>query len=167
RVSFHGQSVAWVVAKDEATARAAAAHVVVEYEPLPAILEIESACRAEAFHLPPARIVRGDADAALAVAAVVLKGELHVGGQEHFYLETQASWASVDSEGVVQVTSSTQHPSETQVIVAHVLGLPVSQVVCRSLRMGGGFGGKETQANPYAAVAALAAWRTGKPVRIK
>ncbi|MCX7556268.1 xanthine dehydrogenase molybdopterin binding subunit [Xanthomonadaceae bacterium JHOS43] len=167
RVSFHGQSVAWVVAKDEATARAAAAHVVVEYEPLPAILDIESACRAEAFHLPPARIVRGDADAALAVAAVVLKGELHVGGQEHFYLETQASWASVDSEGVVQVTSSTQHPSETQAIVAHVLGLPVSQVVCRSLRMGGGFGGKETQANPYAAVAALAAWRTGKPVRIK
>jgi xanthine dehydrogenase large subunit len=166
-VSFHGQSVAWVVAQDEATARAAAARVLVEYEPLPAILTIEAALAADAFHLPPSQILRGDAEAALAAAPVVLQGELHVGGQEHFYLETQASWASVDSEGMVQVTASTQHPSETQAIVAHVLGLPASQVVCRSLRMGGGFGGKETQANPYAAVAALAAWRTGKPVRIK
>ena len=166
-VLFHGQSVAWVVAQDEAMARAAAANVIVEYEPLPAILTIEHAIAAEAFHLPPSRIVRGDADAALAASPIVLEGELHVGGQEHFYLETQASWASIDSEGVVQVTASTQHPSETQAIVAHVLGLPASQVVCRSLRMGGGFGGKETQANPYAAVAALAAWRTGKPVRIK
>ncbi len=166
-VSFHGQSVAWVVARDEATARAAAANVIVEYEPLPAILTIEAALAAEAFHLPPSQIVRGDAETALAAAPIVLEGELHVGGQEHFYLETQASWAMVDSEGVVQVTASTQHPSETQAIVAHVLGLPASQVVCRSLRMGGGFGGKETQANPYAAVAALAAWRTGKPVRIK
>ncbi len=166
-VSFHGQSVAWVVAKDEATARAAAATVIVEYEPLPAILTIEAAIAADSFHMQPSQIVRGDVDAAFADAPVVLEGELHVGGQEHFYLETQASWAAVDSEGVVQVTASTQHPSETQAIVAHVLGLSASQVVCRSLRMGGGFGGKETQANPYAAVAALAAWRTGKPVRIK
>ena len=166
-VSFHGQSVAWVVAQDEATARAAAAKVVVEYEPLPAILSIDAALAADAFHMPSAQIVRGDAQAALADAPVLLEGELRVGGQEHFYLETQASWASVDSEGVVQLTSSTQHPSETQAIVAHVLGLPANQVVCRSLRMGGGFGGKETQANPYAAVVALAAWRTGRPVRIK
>lgn len=166
-VSFHGQSVAWVVAQDEALARAAAAQVVVEYAPLPMILDIEHAIAADSFHLPPARIVRGDAEQALAASPVVLQGELHVGGQEHFYLETQASWASVDSEGVVQVVSSTQHPTETQLIVAHVLDLPASQVVCRSLRMGGGFGGKETQANPYAAIAALAAWRTGKPVRIK
>ncbi|HMN34338.1 MAG TPA: xanthine dehydrogenase molybdopterin binding subunit [Chiayiivirga sp.] len=166
-VSFHGQSVAWVVARDEATARAAAERVRVEYEPLPPILTIEAALAADAFHMLPSQIVRGDVEAALAAAPVVLHGELHVGGQEHFYLETQASWASVDSEGVVQVTASTQHPSETQAIVAHVLGLPANQVVCRSLRMGGGFGGKETQANPYAAVAALAAWRTGRPVRIK
>ncbi len=166
-VSFHGQSVAWVAACDEASARAAAAHVAVDYEPLPAIFEIAEAEAAGAFHLPPTRILRGDAEAALAGAPVVLEGQLQVGGQEHFYLETQASWASVDSEGVLQVTSSTQHPSETQQVVAEVLGIAAHQVVCRSLRMGGGFGGKETQANPYAAVAALAAWRTGLPVRIK
>ncbi|HPA01896.1 MAG TPA: xanthine dehydrogenase molybdopterin binding subunit [Chiayiivirga sp.] len=166
-VSFHGQSVAWVLAKDDATARAAAARVRVEYEPLPAILGIEAALAANAFHLPPAQIARGDAPAALAEAPVLLEGALRIGGQEHFYLETQASWACADGEGGVQVTSSTQHPSETQAIVARVLGLPASRVVCRSPRMGGGFGGKETQANPYAAVAALAAWRTGRPVRIK
>ena len=117
--------------------------------------------------MPPTQVIRGDAQAALAAAPHRIDGELHVGGQDHFYLETQASWASVDSEGVVQLTSSTQHPSETQAIVAHVLGLPASQVVCRSLRMGGGFGGKETQANPYAAIAALAVWITRQPVRIK
>lgn len=167
RVSFHGQSVAWVVAQDEALARAAAARVVVEYQPLPALIDLHAAIAAESFHLPPARILRGDAEAALAASPRVLEGELMVGGQEHFYLETQASWACVDSEGVLQVTSSTQHPSETQQVIAHLLGLPASAVVCRSLRMGGGFGGKETQANPYAAVAALAAWRTGRSVRIK
>src|SRR6185436_11950316 len=77
------------------------------------------------------------------------------------------SWAAIDSEGVVQVTSSTQHPTETQIIVARVLGIPANRVVCRSLRMGGGFGGKETQANPYAAVAALAAYRTGRAARFE
>lgn len=166
-VSFHGQSVAWVVAENEDAARIAAAAVRVDYEPLAPILTIEAAIAAAAFHLPASRIVRGDVEAELAGAPVQLQGELQIGGQEHFYLETQASWASIDSEGVVQVVSSTQHPSETQQVVAHVLGLPASQVVCRSQRMGGGFGGKETQANPYAAVAALAAWRTGRPVRIK
>lgn len=166
-IAFHGQSVAWVVAESEEAARLAAAQVRVEYEPLAPILTIEEAIAAGAFHLPESRIVRGDADAALAAAPVVLEGELRIGGQEHFYLETQASWASLDSEGMLQVVSSTQHPSETQHVVARVLGIPANRVVCRSLRMGGGFGGKESQANPYAAVAALAAWRTGRPVRIK
>ncbi len=166
-VSFHSQSVAWVVAEDEDAAREAAAKVVVDYEPLEAIVTIKQAIAVEAFHMPVSRIVRGDVDDALANAPVVLQGELQIGGQEHFYLETQASWTSLDSEGVLQVVSSTQHPSETQQIVAHVLGLPANQVVCRSLRMGGGFGGKESQANPYAAVAALATYRTGRPVRIK
>ncbi len=166
-VSFHGQSVAWVVAESEDAARIAAAQVRVEYEPLAPILTIEEAIAADAFHLPESLIVRGDAEAALATAPVQVQGELQIGGQEHFYLETQASWASIDSEGMVQIVSSTQHPSETQHVVAHVLGIPANRVVCRSLRMGGGFGGKESQANPYAAVAALAAWRSGRPVRIK
>ncbi|MCQ4166767.1 xanthine dehydrogenase molybdopterin binding subunit [Tahibacter harae] len=166
-VQFHGQAVAWVVAEDEAAARAAAALVKVDYEALPACLDIEQAIAAQAFHLPPARVQRGDAEQALAAAPLRLHGEVKIGGQDHFYLETQASWVQIDAEGLVQVTASTQHPSETQHIVARVLGLPANRVVCRCLRMGGGFGGKETQANSFAAVAALAAWRTGRPVRIK
>ena len=166
-VSFHGQSVAWVVAENENSARLAAAQVKVDYLPLTPILSIEQAMAAESYHLPPSRIVRGDVDAALVSSPVCLEGHLTIGGQEHFYLETQASWASVDGDGMVQIVSSTQHPSETQQVVAHVLGLPANRVVCRSPRMGGGFGGKETQANPYAAVAALAAWHTGRPARIK
>ena len=166
-VQFHGQAVAWVVAVDEPGAAAAAAAVEVRYEVLAACTDLADAMAREAWFRPPAVVSRGDADTALAAAAYRLQGELAIGGQDHFYLETQASWAVVDSEGLVQVTSSTQHPTETQIIVARVLGLPSSRVVCRSLRMGGGFGGKETQANPYAAIVALAAQRTGRPVRIK
>ncbi len=166
-VLFYGQAVAWVVADDEALAQAAAKQVSVTYEALSALLSIEQAMAAQAFHLPPARVARGDASAAMARAPLRLSGELQIGGQDHFYLETQASWVEIDSEGTVQIAASTQHPTETQIIVARVLGLPAHRVVCRSLRMGGGFGGKETQANPYAAIAALAAYRTGRPVRIK
>jgi xanthine dehydrogenase large subunit len=166
-VLFYGQAVAWVVAEEEALARAAAKQVSVNYEALPALLGIEQAMAAQAFHLPPVRVARGDAGAAMTRAPLRLSGELRIGGQDHFYLETQASWVEIDSEGTVQIAASTQHPTETQIIVARVLGLPAHRVVCRSLRMGGGFGGKETQANPYAAIAALAAYRTGRPVRIK
>jgi xanthine dehydrogenase molybdopterin binding subunit/xanthine dehydrogenase small subunit len=166
-VEFHGQAVAWVVAEDEAAAQAAARRVEVTYEPLPARTTLREAIAQEAFHLPPARVERGDADAALAAAPYRLEGEIEIGGQDHFYLETQASQVHVDGDGIVHVCASTQHPTETQLIVARVLGLPANRVVCRSLRMGGGFGGKETQANPYAAVAALAAWTTGRAVRIK
>jgi xanthine dehydrogenase large subunit len=166
-VQFHGQAVAWVVARDAATAAAAARLVHVEYQALPALLDIPQAIAAGSYHLPPARVARGDASAAIAAARHRIEGELAVGGQDHFYLETQASWVSIDAEGSVQITSSTQHPTETQIIVARVLGIPAHRVVCRCLRMGGGFGGKETQANPYAAVAALAAWKFGRPARIK
>ena len=166
-VEFYGQAVAWVVAEDEAAAQAAARHVAVKYEPLPARLSLKQAIADQQFHLPPAQVMRGDADTALASATHRLSGEIDIGGQDHFYLETQASWVQIDAEGIVQVTSSTQHPTETQIIVARVLGIPAHRVVCRCLRMGGGFGGKETQANPYAAIAALAAQITGRPVRIK
>ena len=166
-VSFYGQAVAWVVAEDETRAAAAAKAVRVDYEALPAILDVHAAIAANAFHLPPAKVERGDVGSGLANAPHRLHGELMIGGQDHFYLETQACWAQVDSEGTVQLTSSTQHPSETQHMVAHVLGIPSNRVVCRCLRMGGGFGGKETQANPFAAAVALAAWKTGRPARVK
>src|SRR5690606_37117698 len=133
----------------------------------PARLRIADAIAEQAFHLPPARVARGDAQAALAAAAHRIEGEIAIGGQDHFYLETQASRAAFDVDGLVRIDASTQHPSETQAMVAHVLGIPAHRVVCRCLRMGGGFGGKETQANPYAAIAALALWKTGQPVRIK
>jgi len=166
-VSFYGQAVAWVVADDEALAQAASKRVIVSYEPLPALTTIAQAIAAQAFHLPPAQVARGDALTALASAPHRLAGELLIGGQDHFYLETQTSWVEIDGEGTVHITASTQHPTETQIIVARVLGLPANRVVCCSLRMGGGFGGKETQANPYAAIAALAAHTSGRPVRIK
>jgi len=166
-VEFHGQAVAWVVAVDETCARAAAAAVRVAYQPLAARLTVDDAIRESAYHLPPARVARGDAPLALGEAPHRLSGEVRIGGQDHFYLETQTSWTNLDADGALEVVSSTQHPTETQIIVARVLGITANRVVCRSLRMGGGFGGKETQANPYAAIAALATWVTRRPVRIK
>jgi len=168
-VRYHGQPVAWVVADSEAQAAAAAAQVRVDYVELPAILDIAQAIAADSYHGTPMRIATPgvDIDAALAAATHRLDGDVDCGGQDHFYLETQASWVAIDSEGIVHITSSTQHPTETQHIVARVLGIPSHRVVCRSLRMGGGFGGKETQANPFAAIAAVAAWHSGRPVRIK
>lgn len=166
-VNFHAQAVAWVLADSETQAQRAAQSVRIEYEALPACLSIQQAIMQDQFHQPRVQIVRGDVDAALSDAPVCLHGELQIGGQDHFYLETQASWVQIDSEGVVQIVASTQHPTETQIIVARVLGLPAHRVVCRSPRMGGGFGGKETQANPFAAVAAVAAWHSGRAVRIK
>ena len=164
---FHGHLVAIVVGDSYDACRAAAARVVVEYEPLPAILTAEQAIAAGSYHNEPHVIRRGDAAAALASSPHLLEGDLSMGGQEHFYLETQAVWAERGDDGDMFVCSSTQHPSEIQAAVAHVLDLPRSKVVVQSPRMGGGFGGKETQGNTWAALAALAAWKTGRPVRVQ
>ena len=166
-VMFHAQAVAWVLAETDAAARAGAARVRATYEPLTPILSIQDAIAQESFHGPVQVLSRGDASAALKNAPNRLSGELSVGGQDHFYLETHVSWAVPDPDGTVHVTSSTQHPSETQGVVANVLGVPASQVTVTCLRMGGGFGGKESQAAPYAALAALGAHVTGRPVRVR
>jgi xanthine dehydrogenase large subunit len=166
-VLFHNQPVAWVLAETLDAAREAAAAVVVQYTPLPAIVTMQQALAAESFLTEPLTIVTGDPEGALSAAPHTLTGELHIGGQEHFYLETQAAIAAWDEAGEVFVHSSTQHPAETQEIVARVLGLPRNQVTCQSLRMGGAFGGKEVQANPYAAIAAIGAHATGRPVRVR
>ena len=97
----------------------------------------------------------------------MFSGEIEMAGQEHFYLETHCSLAHVDEGGQVFVQSSTQHPTETQEIVAHVLGLPSHEVTVQCLRMGGGFGGKEMQPHGFAAIAALGATLTGRPVRLR
>jgi xanthine dehydrogenase large subunit len=166
-IVFHQQPVAWVLGETVEAARLGAARVQAEYQALPAILTIEDAIAAGSFHSGPMRIVRGDTPNALAGSARQLEGELAIGGQEHFYLETQCSIAWLDESGGVMVESSTQHPSETQEIVARVLGLARHQVTVECLRMGGAFGGKEVQANPYAAIAALGAWKTKRPVRVR
>lgn len=166
-VMFHNQPVAWVLGETLEAARLGALAVVAEYRPLPPILSVEDAIAAESFHSGPHAIRRGDADAELARSPHRLEGELHIGGQEHFYLETQATLAWLDESGGVSLHSSTQHPSETQEIVARVLGVPRHMVTVECLRMGGAFGGKETQANCFAAVAALGARKTGRPVRIR
>ena len=166
-VVHYGQVVAWAVGETEAAAREAAAHIQVEYDPLPAIKTVHEAIAADSYHNDPQIIRRGDTEAALAQATHSFAGEVDIGGQDHFYLETQASWVIPDGEGNLQVFASTQHPTETQEIVARVLGLPKNQVVCTCLRMGGGFGGKESQANPFAAAAALATYKTGRPARCR
>jgi xanthine dehydrogenase molybdopterin binding subunit/xanthine dehydrogenase small subunit len=166
-ILYHGQVVAVVVGRSLKACRTAAAAVVVDYEPLPPLLGIKEAVAVKSFHTPPHTLARGDAAAALAKAPLRLEGEFSFGGQEHFYLETQAAWAEMGEAGSVFVSSSTQHPTEIQSVVADVLGEPRNKVVVQSPRMGGGFGGKETQGNAFAAMVALASVKTGQPVRIQ
>ena len=165
-VMFYRQPIAWVLAETAEAARRGATRVAVEYEVLPAILTIEDAIAAGSFLTDALCIFDGDPDA-LEASSLRVKGELRIGGQEHFYLETQACLAWLDETGCVAVHSSTQHPSETQEVIARVLGIPRNHVTVECLRMGGAFGGKEVQANPYAAVAALGAWKTKRPVRVR
>lgn len=171
-VMHFGQAVAWVLAETEVQARAAASKVTLELEPLEAILSIEEAIAAGSFHTEALRIERLEddvpsLDAALDASPRRLTGEVRIGGQEHFYLESQAAIAYLDEAGQIFVHASTQHPTETQIIVARVLGRPAHEVTCQSLRMGGAFGGKEVQANTWACIAAVGALATGRPVRVR
>ncbi len=166
-ISYHGQIVAWVVGETPAICRAAAALVEVDYEPLPAIVGLPAAIAQDSYHTEPHTLTRGDCAAALAAAPLKIQGEFAYGGQEHFYLETQAAWAEPGEDGTITVNSSTQHPSEIQAIVAEVLHRPRHKVVVQAPRMGGGFGGKETQGNAFAALVALAAVKAGRPVHVQ
>ncbi len=166
-VTHHSQPIAWVLGETLEAARLGAARVTAEYEPLPAILSISEAIAAESFHAGPLHIRRGDVESAIAGAPHSVRGELAIGGQEHFYLETQCAIARCDEAGGLYIESSTQHPSETQEVVARVLGITRNQVTVQCIRMGGAFGGKEVQANPYAAIAALGTWKTKRPVRVR
>lgn len=165
-VSFLGQSVALVVGDSLRACRRAAARIRCEIEPLPAFVDLEAAVEASSFMSPPHVIRRGDADAALAGAALVLEGEVKTGGQDHFYLETHAALSVPGEEGALTIHSSTQHPTEVQAKVAEILGIGRQQVVVQALRMGGGFGGKETQGAHFAAMAALGSHTTGRPVKV-
>jgi xanthine dehydrogenase large subunit len=165
-VHAEGQPVAIVVAESYAACRRAASLVQIEYEVLPAILTTRDAVAAGSFLSDPHVIERGDVDAALAAAPFVLSGEFESGAQEHFYLETQCALAIPDEHGAMKIFSSTQHPSEVQAKVAEILHVGRHAVVVEVLRMGGGFGGKETQGAHVAAMAALGAHHTGRPVKV-
>ena len=156
-VMFHGQAVCWVLGESLEAARLGAAAVEVDYEPLPSMRNGRRGDRGRELPGRPAAHGARGREAGLAGSTHVFEGEIDFAGQEHFYLETHASLAIVDDDGQVFIQSSTQHPTETQEIVAHVLGLSSHQVTVQCVRMGGGFGGKEMQPHGFAAVAALGA----------
>ncbi len=164
---YYGHALVWVLGETAEAARRGAAAVTVDYRALPSLIAVTEAIAAESYQGASRTVLRGDSATALATAPFVCEGVTEFGGQEHFYLETNASLAHLDSEGQFFVESSTQHPSETQEIVAHVLGVPSNRVTVQSLRMGGAFGGKEMQPHGLAAIAALGAKVTGRPVRLR
>lgn len=166
-IMFHGQPCALVVADSLDTARKAARLVKVEVDPLPALLTVDEAWKAEHWLLPPVEIQRGQASEALAKATHRLKGQTRLGGQEHFYLEVQGALALPREADGMHVHSSTQHPTEMQHLVAELLGWEAHQVSVECRRMGGGFGGKESQSGQVACAAALAAWILKKPVKVR
>ncbi len=165
-VLYVGQVVALVVGESYEACRAGAALVEMDYEPLEATLTIDEAIEKDEWLSEPHVLQRGDVKQALAAAPHRFSAELRTGAQDHFYLETQVALATPGEGKTMHVASSTQHPSEVQAIVAEALGWSRRQVVVDCPRMGGGFGGKETQAAPFAAMAAIAAVKTGRPVKV-
>jgi xanthine dehydrogenase large subunit len=167
-VEHEGQIIAAIAAATLDQARAAAKLVKVEYDVLPAVLTVEEAVAKELYVAPVQTMARGDLGAALASAPHRLSGEFRCGGQDHFYLEGQIAIATPgETNRDVHVYSSTQHPTEVQHGVAHVLGIPFNAVTVEVRRMGGGFGGKESQPTIFAGIAALLAIKTRKPVKLR
>jgi xanthine dehydrogenase large subunit len=166
-VQYVGQPLFVVVADTHDNARRAARLAVVDYDELPAILTPQAAHAARSYVLPPMHLARGDAQAAFERAPRRLRGTLHVGGQEQFYLEGQIAYAIPQENDGMLVLCSTQHPSEMQHVVAHALGLHSHHVTVECRRMGGGFGGKESQSALWAAAAGIAARHCGRPVKLR
>jgi len=166
-VQYVGQPVFAVVATSVIEARKAVGKAVIEYQDLPATLDVREAKRQESWVLPPARLRRGDAKAALEKSSNRIKGEISVGGQEQFYLEGQISYVAPKEDGCIHLWCSTQHPTEMQHVVAHALGLDLNQVVVEMRRMGGGFGGKESQSAIFACIASVAAYRLKCPIKLR
>ena len=166
-VEYVGAPVFAVAADNYMTARKAARGALIEYEPLPAILDIRTALAAQATVLPSQRLVRGRPHEVLEQAPHRLRGTVHIGGQDHFYLEGQIAIAIPQEDGAMLIQSSTQHPSEVQQIVAHALATHANRITVQCRRMGGGFGGKETQPALIAAAAAVLAHKTRRPVKLR
>ena len=166
-VEFAAQPLAIVVARTRDEALAAAAAVTADIRPLPPILSIAQALRDPHWLVGPHTMAQGDLASAMAAAPHRLSGRMELGGQEHFYLEGQIALAIPGEDGDMLVHSSTQHPTEGQHVIARVLGEPYSRVQVQCRRMGGAFGGKESNASWIAAAAAVAARITGRPVKLR
>ncbi|WP_227429776.1 xanthine dehydrogenase molybdopterin binding subunit [Psychrobacter sp. I-STPA6b] len=164
---YVGQTLFVVVATSHRAAKQATLKAIVEYEPLPAVLSIDAALKQQYFVRPSHHMQRGDAAKALQDAPLRLQGHIHMRGQEHFYLEGQVSYVVPCDDGGLQVYTSSQHPSEVQQLVAEVTDLPFHAVMTEVRRMGGGFGGKETQAAAWACLCAIVAKRHNVPVSMR
>ena len=166
-VQYAGQSIFAVAADSFAGARKAARLAVVEYEVLDPVLDIDDAVAAGSFVLPSQRISRGDSKRAITGSRHRLSGRVVLGGQDQFYLEGHIALAIPGEDGDMHVYSSTQHPGEVQHAVAHALDIDAKDVVVQCRRMGGAFGGKESQPALFAAIAALVAQRTGRAAKLR
>ncbi|MCZ2722735.1 xanthine dehydrogenase molybdopterin binding subunit [Marinomonas sp. 15G1-11] len=166
-VEYFGQPILAVAANNHETARKAAQAAIIEYEELEAILDVEEALAKKHFVLDSHQHKYGDSTTALKSAPYRLQGKLHIGGQEHFYLETQIASVMPTEDGGMIVYSSTQNPTEIQKLVAGVLDLPMHKIVVDMRRMGGGFGGKETQAAMPACLCAVVAYLTKQPTKMR
>ena len=167
-VHYIGQPVFLVIADSHIAARKAARLARFDIRELPAILTIDAALAAASrFEGGPVIWTQGDAEAAIAAAPRVVEGRIEIGGQEHFYLEGQVAMAIPQEDGGMHVISSSQHPTEIQHKVAEALGVPMNAVRSEVRRMGGGFGGKESQGNALAVACAVAARVTGRACRMR
>ena len=166
-VQYAGQAIFAVVADSYLQARKAVKRAKVEVQPLEAVFDVAKADQQQQWVLPPMQLQKGDAETALANAPRQMAGEFSVGGQEHFYLEGQIAYAVPQEDGCLQLWCSTQHPTEMQHLVAQCLQRDASQIVVEMRRMGGGFGGKESQSALISCVAAIAANKLQRPVRLR
>ena len=166
-VQYAGQPLFAVAADSYTSARRAARRAHVSYDELPALLDIRAALAAESYVVPSRTLVRGTPATVLSGAPHRRQGTVIIGGQDHFYLEGQIAIAIPQEDGAMLVHSSTQHPTEVQHIVAHALGVRAHSVTVQCRRMGGGFGGKESQPSLIAAAAAVLALKAGRPVKLR
>ncbi len=166
QVGYYDEPAVLLVADNQEAFLRARSMVKIEVEKRPAILSIDEAIAQNNFIYKANPFKCGDADKAMAEAPHKLAGVFECGGQEHFYMESQACIAYPLEDGQIEIHASSQHPTETQHVVAHALGLSLHEVVCVVKRMGGGFGGKESQAAPFAAMAALVARKLNRPARL-
>ncbi|MCP4765671.1 MAG: xanthine dehydrogenase molybdopterin binding subunit [Gammaproteobacteria bacterium] len=166
-VQYVGQPIFAAVASSFTAARKAVRLAEIEYESLPAVLDVATGRQQQSWVLPPMKLQRGDAAQALESAARRLQGEISIGGQEQFYLEGQISYVAPREDGCYHLWCSTQHPTEMQQVVAHALDIDFNQVVVEMRRMGGGFGGKESQSAIFACIAAVTACKLKCPVKMR